>query len=172
MLRELKRTLPRDCTPSPIYSALKLEKSIYIQGDIMNRKKLIQVSSSAILAGTTNAAPIAIQAADKNPFSDIKEGNSTYESDTTLAKEGIINGYPDGTYRPDVKLSKKQAAILFSKSLKLELPDEVEGSDLPFDSVNPNFREAPYFKSLLDKGIIVEEDNFTPNAELTREEMV
>ncbi|KGX91034.1 S-layer homology domain-containing protein [Pontibacillus marinus] len=137
----------------------------------MNRKKLFQASSSAILAGSAISAPIAVQAADQNPFSDIKEGHSTYESVTTLAKEGIINGYPDGTYRPDVKLSKKQAAILFSKSLKLELPDEVEESDLPFDSVNPNSREAPYLKSLLDKGIIVEEDHFTPNAELTREEM-
>lgn len=135
----------------------------------MKHKKLIRTTSLALTASAITV-PFAVQA-EENPFSDIKEGNSTYESVTTLAQEGIINGYPDGTYRPDEKLSKKQAAMLFSKSLKLDRSGSIDEDDFPFEHVSVDAKVAPFVNSLYQEGILTEDDDFVPTEELTREEM-
>jgi len=134
------------------------------------KPKHLKRSTSIALVASTVSIPLVAQAAE-NPFSDIQEGDSTYKSVTTLAQAGIINGYPDGTYRPETKLSKKQAAILFSKSLKLNLTEDLEKGDIPFDHVHVDSREAPYVHSLYEEGILTAEDKFRPNEDLTREEM-
>ncbi len=126
--------------------------------------------TSLSLAAATVTIPHIVQAED-NPFSDIQEGDSTYESVTTLAQEGIINGYPDGTYRPSVTLNKKQAAILFSKSLKLQASEDLDKEDFLFEQVNPESREAPYVYSLYKQDILKNPESFDPNEDLTREEM-
>jgi hypothetical protein len=41
-----------------------------------------------------------------NPFSDIKESDSFYEFIVVAAEQGIIGGYPDGTFQKNTKLSR------------------------------------------------------------------
>lgn len=39
-------------------------------------------------------------------FTDLSEEHWAYENITTLVEQGVINGYPDGTYRPEETVTK------------------------------------------------------------------
>ena len=61
----------------------------------MFKKKLITSAITASLmmgiASTSFAAT--------NPFSDVPADSWAYDAVTTLANDGVIDGYPDGTYQ-------------------------------------------------------------------------
>lgn len=62
-------------------------------------------------------------------FKDVSKGNSHYEGITYLTSKGIINGYEDGTYKPKQKISRSQAAVLFTKALELPKTEKfIKGS--------------------------------------------
>jgi hypothetical protein len=64
-------------------------------------------------------------------FDDIK-AMERWTAVAYLQARGIINGYPDGTYRPDQALNRTQAARLLINALDLELPEgyEMKATDL------------------------------------------
>ncbi len=64
-------------------------------------------------------------------FSDISTPER-WTSVTYLQSRGIINGYPDGTYKPDKSLNRTQAARLLISALDLTLPEgyEMKATDL------------------------------------------
>ena len=51
-------------------------------------------------------------AAAASPFTDVKAGDWYAEYVTALAGSGVINGYPDGSFRPDGTLTWAQALKL------------------------------------------------------------
>jgi hypothetical protein len=58
-------------------------------------------------------------------FDDVIEGKYGFTAITTLASEGVINGYPDGTFRPMVTVSRGEFAKLLLQALHhQELLDE------------------------------------------------
>lgn len=73
---------------------------------------------------------------DKNnfniTFTDIKSNHWSYESIKALSQMGIINGYEDGSFRPDDKLTRAEAVtILVKYSLKDNIKDKkIYKSDL------------------------------------------
>ncbi|MHC1693992.1 MAG: S-layer homology domain-containing protein [Eubacteriales bacterium] len=67
--------------------------------------------------------------------------NSSRFSDTTIndtalnwaAEKGIINGFPDGTARPDTEITRQEALVIIARFLgayKIEYPDAVSDSIL------------------------------------------
>lgn len=54
-------------------------------------------------------------------FSDIGPGATHWEAIAALVGEGVVRGYPDGTYRPASSLTRGQAASVLQAAL--ELPD-------------------------------------------------
>lgn len=60
-------------------------------------------------------------------FPDVKHNNSHFMGIHTLEHDGVINGYTekDGSkrFRPDEALSRMHTAALFTRSLKLQIPD-------------------------------------------------
>jgi len=50
--------------------------------------------------------------ATTNKFSDVKEGDFFYQSVGRISDKGIINGYKDGTFRPFVKVSRGEMAVI------------------------------------------------------------
>ncbi|MBM7571367.1 S-layer homology domain-containing protein [Aquibacillus albus] len=87
-----------------------------------NKFRKITASSIAATAALAAVAPAAVSADEVVEFSDVAESNSHYPAITTLATEGIIAGYPDGTYKPGNELTRANAAVLFAGALDLELP--------------------------------------------------
>ncbi len=77
------------------------------------------------------------------PFSDVKEGAWYADATIWAFSEGIINGYPDGTFRPDAPITREQFAALLYRYTKAEpvdvsldrFPDRAKVSAYAYDAM-------------------------------------
>lgn len=66
-------------------------------------------------------------------FTDLTRDHWAYQSINKLAGKGISNGYPDGTFRPDAKVTRAEFASLMTKLMKEE-----------YTTIRPGFEGAIY----------------------------
>lgn len=78
----------------------------------MNKKSM----TAAVLAALS--VPAATGYAAQNPFKDLPEGHWAYDAVTMLARDGVIEGYGDGTFRGDRGLNRYEMAELVSKAME------------------------------------------------------
>ena len=73
------------------------------------------------MAGLTTSSiilsPLATLAESTTPFSDIGVGSPYLVQVTYLQEQGLVNGYPDHTFRPDKLINRAEAAALLKKVL-------------------------------------------------------
>ena len=90
-----------------------------------------------------------------NPFSDLPSNHYFYNSVTTLAAKGIMQGYGDGTFRGDKNITRYEMALLMAKLLASA--DALGGSRLsgnPFSDVPSNHWAYDSLIALASKGIV------------------
>lgn len=83
---------------------------------------------------------------------------------------GWINGYTDGTFKPEQNLSRAHAAVLLSRALQLNLNEK----DHPFTDVPSNYTYAKEIAAVHKAGIMTGKGDgktFDPNGTLTRAQM-
>ena len=51
------------------------------------------------------------------PFSDVPAGNPYAGAIAAAVRAGLVNGYPDGTYRPDASISRQELAVLIDRAM-------------------------------------------------------
>ena len=109
--------------------------------------------------------PVAASAKD---FSDVPANHWAYPSIDRLSDLGVINGYKNGTYQPNVVLTRGQAAKILGGALNYE-------SDPSF---TPKFTDVPKnhyayeeIKELTQHGVFSNVSKFNPNAPLTHAQM-
>jgi hypothetical protein len=85
---------------------------------------------------------------------------------------GIVDGYPDGAFRPQNTLSRMEVAVLIAKALKLKI-DLTSRSAFEDDSNIPAWAK-PYVQADVQQGILQgrEYNRFMPNDNTTRAEAV
>ncbi|MFS1517101.1 S-layer homology domain-containing protein [Bacillus sp. SCS-151] len=103
-------------------------------------RKFLAGSVSAALVATA-IGPVAASA-ESASFSDVSADHWAHMYITELANEGIINGFPDGTFGPQVELTRGQAAKLFQRALNLEVPEDLTSFDDVADSTDEELKEA------------------------------
>ncbi|WP_422123884.1 S-layer homology domain-containing protein [Planococcus sp. X10-3] len=83
-----------------------------------------------------------------------------------LYEEGIITGYPDGTFRPDEPIKRSDAVAMIGRALNLDDTPRVTG----FKDVPASHPHSGYIASAVDEGIIDgnSKRKFRPNAKTTR----
>ena len=69
------------------------------------------VLAMAMALGVTASAYAA------NPFSDVPAGHWAYEAVNKLAAEGVVDGYPDGTYGGDKLMTRYEMAQIVAKAM-------------------------------------------------------
>ena len=69
------------------------------------------VLAMAMALGVTASAYAA------NPFSDVPAGHWAYDSVAKLAAEGVIDGFPDGTFRGDKLMTRYEMAQIVAKAM-------------------------------------------------------
>jgi len=100
-----------------------------------------------------------------NCFNDVRE--DWFAVYVCYAKEqGLISGYPDGTYQPNSNVKKVEALKMLLTALKYEIPTKLEAK--PFDDVEVDAWFAPYAYVGKDKGIVHDVPLFDATYELTR----
>lgn len=146
-------------------------KNKFLKGFVRQNKFLL----GAMAMGVTTAsivAPITTQTAHadyKTPFKDIPKTHVYYDILHQMRDQGIITGYGDGTFKPDVKISRQHAAVLVQRVKKLTPKVGIKAyKDVP--------KTHPYYDAIMQlqqTGLIKADakGNFNPDKELTRGEM-
>ncbi|WP_066506674.1 S-layer homology domain-containing protein [Abyssisolibacter fermentans] len=104
-------------------------------------------------------------------FEDVKDGYWAKENIELLVSKGIVNGYPDKTFRPKNTISRSEFSKLIQELLGLPLNND--DSEIIFEDIEENWAKGR-IKTLVKKGIIDVEDykeGFKPNEPMTRVEM-
>lgn len=65
----------------------------------------------------TTAATTSIAFAAANPFSDVPSDSWAYDAVSQLAKDGVIDGYPDNTYRGQHNMTRFEMAQIVAKAM-------------------------------------------------------
>ncbi|MBD8035754.1 S-layer homology domain-containing protein [Solibacillus sp. A46] len=78
----------------------------------MKKNTRFLASATAVVLASTAIVPVASAAS----FSDIK-GSGHENAITSLAEQGIIGGYPDGTFKPNQNLTRSDVVKLLGKYL-------------------------------------------------------
>ena len=76
------------------------------------RKALLSTCAAALLAASASTAFAAA-----NPFEDVPEGHWAYDAVAQLAADGVIEGYGDGTYRGDQKITRFEMAQMVARAM-------------------------------------------------------
>jgi hypothetical protein len=132
-------------------------------------KKLIAVFLAALMILPIMPSEALGQVARSSVFSDLAATHWAYNEIIDLSQRGIINGFPDGTYRPEEALTKEQFARLVV-SLLGSPQARTEGI---FDDVPQDRWSNPYITDAVNRLIIFPSDygeNLGASEPITREE--
>lgn len=102
----------------------------------------------------------------KVSFHDVK-GHWAKTEIELLTSKGVINGYPDGTFKPEGTISRAQFSKILSGLMGFE------SNNLSFSSIKGHWSES-YINGLVEEGIIVTDEysnGYYPNGPITRIEM-
>lgn len=137
-------------------------------------RKFLATSVSAAMVATTfgAVAPVNVQQADAaESFSDVHDTYWASDSIQRLADQGIIHGYPDGTYRPGQTITRAQVAELFTHAFNLPVDEDATS---PYNDLNDESYATPFAVAVTEAGIMQGRENgteFAPGMELQRQQM-
>lgn len=97
-------------------------------------------------------------------FSDMPSNEFYSTAINDLAKDKIINGYEDNTFRPSANITRAEFAKMMATALNLE---EVSTQD--FNDVSANHWAAKFINSVYTKGLVegYEDGSFKPEKNIT-----
>jgi hypothetical protein len=105
-------------------------------------------------------------------YTDMNESHWAYQSIKFLTEVGVVVGYPDGTYKPDIPVTRAEFASMAIKALGQENTNVTQ--DIHFNDIEPDFwayniiQKAVYFDLIPDsKG-----ESFRPFDSVTRAEAI
>jgi hypothetical protein len=116
-------------------------------------------------------APIYIRASNGG-FSDVSEDHWAYEAITWLSQQGILTGYPDGTFRPNDPIKRADTAILLTRVFGTDTikPPTPSFTDVPtLHYAYPHIEVIKLTKLMDDTSL---NRRFRPDDSLTRIEFV
>ena len=104
---------------------------------------------------------------DYPTFKDVKDSSGAKEYIGKAAYYGLVKGYPDGTFKPNKKLTRVQVTSILARSLKL-----TEYSTVPYTDISKlaegTQREVT---AAYHAGLLKTSDKFNPNTPITRLEV-
>ena len=101
----------------------------------------------------------------ENSFSDVKAGEWYNNAISTLANAGIVNGYADGTFRPDAPITRGEMAKIVAQFATLDTTSDI------FSDISGHWSEA-YINLAAGNGWIngYPDGSFKPEQSITRAE--
>lgn len=106
---------------------------------------------------------------EKLTFSDLVNGAWYIEAVEEMSKAGVINGYTDGTFRPDNEITRAEFVTMIMQSKTVS-----EFESVPFSDVDKSLWSADYIYSAYKAGYIngYTDGTFKPDSPITRAEAV
>lgn len=119
------------------------------------------------------------QASSAEIFSDVDPSNTHYPGIIEAYENGFVGGYPDGTFKPNLKLSRGNVTKALGKLVLVKSGSSLDDFDFslatPFNDVPPTYHD----RELFEYSIIVKEagiftgsnNNLLPQNLMTRQQM-
>ncbi|MYL34651.1 hypothetical protein GLW08_14375 [Pontibacillus yanchengensis] len=122
---------------------------------------------ASLFIATAWSAPFAH---GETNYPDVSEDITGNEEIQYLEDQGIIKGYPDGTFRPGNDVSRMEAAIMLTRELGLSTDNRPNPN---FDDISKEHPHYKYVATLVDEGIIqgTDSNEFQPDRNIKRIEM-
>ena len=76
-------------------------------------KKILAMAAAAALT-------CGVSAYAANPFSDVSAGDWAYQAVTSLSEQGVVEGYPDGTFKGQQNMTRYEMAQIIARMLAKE----------------------------------------------------
>lgn len=149
----------------------------YIKGELVNGELVINpdrpITRAEFVVVLTKAKTTKTSDSAKS-FSDLKE-NSWYSEAVEIAtSNGIINGYPDGTFKPNNPITRAEASAIISNSNNLNQEDNLKKLDnvKEFNDISKNhwYYNSVMLCRLFDIISGYPDGSFRPGNNITRAE--
>jgi hypothetical protein len=116
-------------------------------------------------AATTDTQPVSVEATDL--FPDLPVGSQYYIGVKYLKDHGLIQGYPDGTFKPSQQINRAEALKILVGAIKfgslspaekplasLEATPDVSATKCPFPDLDPNAWYFHYVCEAYQNGVV------------------
>lgn len=139
------------------------------------------VTAVAVSVSCLTAAVFADEAATKQTttsFPDVAETEIYSNAVKTLSLMGIINGYEDGTFKPNNNVTRAEFTAMLMRTLKLGNVGSTSAAELPFNDIDDNDSDInwsiPNINTAYGRGTIngYEDGTFRPKDNVAYEEAV
>lgn len=131
----------------------------------------IDRKTNTLTAGVKGSGKAALMIYWKK-FNDI-EKHWAYDIVETIAAHQIINGYTDGSFKPDKEMSRAEFIKILISSLHIEETEAQVDAKSAFQDVADGYWAYKYINTAYEKGWISGFDGrFNPNSPITREQTV
>ncbi|MFE8698267.1 S-layer homology domain-containing protein [Cytobacillus sp. FJAT-53684] len=118
------------------------------------------------------SAFLAVPVADaQSKFKDVTDKHWAVKEIEFLSGKKVIQGYPDGTFKPNDNLTRMQIALMVSREKNYNLTDR---TDPKLKDINKGQTNYNVVSAVMAEGIfkdVVNNNQFKPNAFVTRAEM-
>lgn len=133
-------------------------------------KKTVRVLVWAALLLALSFVFTQANEASAKEFTDVPKKHPNYAAIQEMQKAGFINGYPDGSFKPNEPVSRKHVASLLDQVLRLPQPPT---DKLVFGDVPKNHMYYKPIMKLYNEGIVSGglDRQFNPDASITRIQM-
>ena len=104
----------------------------------------------------------------RHTYPDVTTKHRAFEAIHTLSAQGVLQGFVDGTFRPNQQLTRAEMSKIISLAFEYDITSETK---IPFIDVSSTFK--PYVNALYLNKITsgVSANQFDPNRHITRQEM-
>lgn len=143
------------------------ERSVFIGSTTGEFRPASRVTRGQLASLIARAMQLEMVPAGRPTFSDVPRDYPHLDAIEMLAEEGIIAGYPDGTFRPQQSIDRGQIAALLGRWLELDPVDRNAFRDLG------NTVHAGWVNALHDAGIALgsTDGTYRPREDLRRDQM-
>ncbi len=106
-------------------------------------------------------------------FSDVPEEHWAYEYISELTSRGIINGYDDGSFRPDANVTRAEFVTILCRAAGADATVSTSDTDIAFSDVTPGDWYYEYAIWAAGTGITngTSETEFSPNENILRQDI-
>lgn len=125
---------------------METELNYWIQKDVIRTDSKFNPNKAVTRGEFASylARALELPTSTKYTFKDLKAGSGATIEIQNAAGAGLLSGYPDGTFRPNDKITRQQMAGMIYKAFRyMDLP--IQKTNFTFKDTNkisPNFREA------------------------------
>lgn len=136
---------------------------------MLKNKKVQKFLASVLTAGTVAVAAIPTTA-NATSFKDVPESHVHAAAIGVLSEEGIINGYSDGTFKPNNSITRGQVAKIFTRLFEEEGELKQVFTDVPVTLTDKELVRAAFVVN--DYGVMTGSNGYLfPAKNITRQQM-